>query len=93
MRYALAAYGRRERRTRHGCVFPAFALSSAACAVSRSVLCTFDLVAGSEIACWQPETGWANDYEFPGGDRIRMIRRDGVPVDYSLGGEFIDRQK
>jgi len=57
------------------------------------VFCTFDLVAGGEIACWQPETGWAADYEFPDGDRVRMIRRAGVPIDYSIDGKFLDRLK
>lgn len=58
-----------------------------------SVLCVFDLEQGREVACWQPESGWADDYEFPGGDRVRMIRREGVPLDYSLDGEFVDRRK
>ena len=57
-----------------------------------SVLCVFDLVEGGEIARWQPESGWANDYEFPGGDRVRMIRHAGVPLDYGLDGEFLDRR-
>ena len=57
-----------------------------------SVLCVFDLAAGREIACWQPESGWANGYEFPGGDRVRMIRPSGVPLDYRLDGEFLDRR-
>jgi hypothetical protein len=58
-----------------------------------SVLCAFDLEQGREIACWQPESGWADDYEFPGGDRVRMIRRTGIPVDYTLDGDFLDRHK
>ena len=58
-----------------------------------SVLCVFDLSQGREIACWQPESGWADDYEFPGGDRVRMIRRTGIPLDYGLDGEFLDRRK
>src|SRR3546814_3787373 len=44
-------------------------------------------------SCCQPESGWADDYEFPGGDRVRMIRRAGAPIDYSLSGEFLDRKK
>lgn len=58
-----------------------------------SVLGVFDLAEGREIACWQPESGWADDYEFPGDDRVRMVRRSGIPVDYSLAGEFLDRPK
>jgi hypothetical protein len=60
----------------------------------NSVLCVFDLVAGREIACWTPQSGWADGYEFPAsGDRVRMLRRDREPVDYSLEGEFLDRRK
>ena len=58
-----------------------------------SVLCVFDLHEGREIACWQPESGWADEYAFPGGDRVRMIRRENISVDYSLDGEFLDRRK
>lgn len=58
-----------------------------------SVLSVFDLVAGAEIETWTAESGWASGYEFPaGGDRIRMMRRDRVSLDYSLSGEFIDRR-
>ena len=58
-----------------------------------SVLSVFDLAGGTEIATWRAESGWASGYEFaPSGDRIRMIRRDRVSLDYSLGGEFIDRR-
>lgn len=58
-----------------------------------SVLTVFDLVEGAVIATWTAESGWANAYEFPpGGDRIRMVRRDRVPLAYSLAGEFIDRR-
>jgi hypothetical protein len=59
-----------------------------------SVLCVFDLVAGQEAASWSPQSGWADAYEFPaGGDRVRMLRRDRAPIDYSLQGDFIDRSK
>jgi hypothetical protein len=59
-----------------------------------SILCVFDLVAGQEVACWSPQSGWADAYEFPaGGDRVRMLRRDRAPIDYSLQGDFIDRRK
>ena len=61
--------------------------------LDSSVLSIFDLVAGTEIATWTAESGWASGYEFPpGGERIRMIRHDRVSLDYSLDGEFIDRR-
>lgn len=59
--------------------------------VDSSVLVVFDLVAGKELACWQPVSGWATGYEFPGGDRVRMLRHDRPSLDYSLQGEFLDR--
>ncbi len=59
-----------------------------------NILCVFDLAAGREVACWTPESGWADGYEFPAsGDRVRMLRRDREPIDYSLEGAFIDRRK
>ena len=59
-----------------------------------SILCVFDLAAGREVACWSPQSGWADAYEFPAvGDRVRMLRRDRTPIDYSLQGDFIDRRK
>jgi hypothetical protein len=58
-----------------------------------SVLCVYDLVQGQEIACWRPETGWAKDYTFPGNGRVRLIRLEGIPAEYSLQGEFLNRQK
>lgn len=58
-----------------------------------SVLSVFDLVAGTEIATWTAESGWANAYEFPeSGDRIRMVRGDRPNLDYSLTGDFLDRR-
>lgn len=58
-----------------------------------SVLTVFDLVAGAVVAVWTAESGWANAYEFPeDGDRIRMVRRDRPALDYSLGGDFLDRR-
>jgi hypothetical protein len=56
-----------------------------------SILAVFDLAAGKELACWQPVSGWADGYEFPGEDRVRMIRRGRPPLDYRLDGEFLDR--
>lgn len=58
-----------------------------------SVLTVFDLVAGSAIATWTAESGWASAYEFPeGGALVRMIRHERPPLDYTLEGEFIDRR-
>lgn len=56
-----------------------------------SVLAVFDLITGKELACWQPISGWADGYEFPGGDRVRMLRRNRPSLDYRLDGEFLDR--
>lgn len=57
-----------------------------------SILCVFDLERRAEVASWVPESGWARGYEFPGGERIRMLRGDRPPLDYSLKGEFLDRR-
>lgn len=58
-----------------------------------SVLSVFDLALAKEVATWTAESGWASSYEFPqGGDRIRMIRRDRVSLDYALNGTFLDRR-
>jgi hypothetical protein len=51
-----------------------------------SILTVFDLERGAEVASWVPESGWARGYEFPGGQRIRMLRGDRPPLDYSHGG-------
>jgi hypothetical protein len=57
-------------------------------------LYVFDLVAGTQIATWQPESGWANSYEFPeDGKTIRLCYRDRGAFAYSLDGTFIDRLK
>lgn len=58
-----------------------------------SILTVFDLIASAVVATWTAESGWASSYEFPPeGDRIRMVRRDRVSLEYSLDGEFLDRQ-
>jgi hypothetical protein len=58
-----------------------------------SVLTVFDLESGAGIATWTAESGWANAYEFPeGGALVRMIRHERPSLDYTLGGEFIDRR-
>jgi tetratricopeptide (TPR) repeat protein len=57
-----------------------------------SILALFDRERRAEVASWVPESGWAKGYEFPGGERIRMLRGDRQPLDYSLAGEFLDRR-
>jgi hypothetical protein len=58
-----------------------------------SILTIFDLAGGTELASWTAESGWANGYEFPyDGDRVRMVRGDRPPLDYSLTGAFLDRR-
>lgn len=57
-----------------------------------SILTVFDLASGTVGASWVPESGWARGYEFPGGGRVRMVRGDRPSLDYSLEGEFLDRQ-
>lgn len=57
-----------------------------------SILSVFDLEHGAEVASWVPESGWARGYEFEGGERVRMLRGDRPPLDYSLTGEFLDRR-
>ncbi|HEX5185003.1 MAG TPA: bacterial transcriptional activator domain-containing protein [Allosphingosinicella sp.] len=58
-----------------------------------SILTIFNLAAGTELTRWTAESGWANGYEFPeGGQRIRMLRHERPPLDYSLAGEFLDRR-
>jgi len=59
-----------------------------------SVLAIFDLVAGAEIACWIPESGWAQSYEFPeDGRSIRLCYSGGASFAYALDGTFIDRNR
>lgn len=59
-----------------------------------SILCVLDLAACQEVARWRPESGWADAYAFSDdGNRIRMLRRDREPIEYSLDGEFFDRRK
>ena len=57
-----------------------------------SILTVFNLEAGTIVAAWTAESGWANDYEFPGSERVRMLRGDRPPLDYCLYGEFVDRR-
>lgn len=59
-----------------------------------SLLTVFDLIAGSELAAWQPESGWADSYEFlQGGGTILLCYRERGSFRYSVRGEFIDRDK
>lgn len=58
-----------------------------------SVLTVFDLEGGNAHASWTAESGWANGYDFPEGqDRVRMLRGERPPLDYSITGEFLDRR-
>lgn len=57
-----------------------------------SLLSIFNLTEGVLLSSWIPESGWADAYGFPGHGRIRMVRRNRIPLDYSLDGEFLDRQ-
>lgn len=57
-----------------------------------SMLEIFDLEAGTSVARWAAESGWADGYEFPeGSGSVRMIRRDKPSLEYTLQGEFLDR--
>lgn len=59
------------------------------------ILAIFDLVAGKEISTFSAESGWANNYEFPpGSGTVRLhYANDGGAFDYTVTGEFIDRDK
>lgn len=57
-----------------------------------SILALFDLVAGNEIARWQPESGWAQSYEFDGANgQIELLYADGERVSYAFDGQMVDR--
>lgn len=57
-------------------------------------LFVFDLASGTEIACWRPESGWANSYQFaPDGQVIHLGYPSGDRLAYSIQGVFIDRMK
>jgi hypothetical protein len=59
-----------------------------------NLLTVFDLQAGRETACFQPESGWAKDYAFlPEKRRIRLLYHDGGAFDYDFDGAFVDRMK
>ena len=53
----------------------------------------FNLAAAAEIARWEPETGWADGYEFDTVARqVFLIRRDAERVGYHFDGTMIDRE-
>jgi hypothetical protein len=57
-------------------------------------LFVFDLLEGKEIRSWQPESGWANSYEFSeDGQTIRLCYRDRGSFAYNRDGTFIDRMR
>lgn len=57
-----------------------------------SILTVFDLGAGTEIASWMPDSGWASRYDFPAdGETISLENQDGSVCLYSLYGEFLNR--
>jgi len=58
-----------------------------------NILTVFDLTKGAEIARWQPESGWADSYEFPGGDVLQLVDRDGGICDYTLQGKLMNREQ
>ena len=57
-----------------------------------SVLTIFDLQKGRELSRWMPESGLANSYSFSPGI-IALSYPDGPAWQYSLTGEFLDREK
>jgi hypothetical protein len=53
----------------------------------------FDLTTAAEIARWEPETGWADGYEFDTVARqVLLIRRDAERVAYRFDGTMINRE-
>jgi len=55
-------------------------------------LFVFDLTTGTEVACWAPESGWANGYRFyADGQMITLTYPDGGAYRYGITGEFLDR--
>lgn len=53
----------------------------------------FDLDRGCEIANWEQETGWSEDYAFdPANRRVYLIGKEGERVGYDFGGAMIDRE-
>ncbi len=57
----------------------------------NSILAIFDLTQRKEIGAFSAESGWGDDYEFPGDDTIVLIHRNLGKFRYKISGEFIDR--
>lgn len=52
----------------------------------------FDLVQGTELCSWTPESGWAKDYAFaPDGQTLTLTYAQGGNFRYSVNGKFLDR--
>lgn len=58
-----------------------------------SVLEIFDLETGVSVGRLQPESGWAEGYEFVGRDVIRLMYRGKPSRAYRVDGEFLDRRE
>ncbi len=53
----------------------------------------FDLAAGSEMARWDVETGWAEHYEWDCEDRrVYLCMKDGERACYDFTGTMVDRE-
>lgn len=53
----------------------------------------FDLAAGTELASWPQETGWADGYAFDTPQRrVFLVRNDGERVGYGFDGLMIERE-
>lgn len=55
-----------------------------------SILTIFDLMQGTEICAWEPDSGWADYYEFIP-DGIRLGYRNVGAFRYTMAGEFLER--
>lgn len=52
----------------------------------------YDLAAATEIARWEPETGWVERYEFDTVTRrVYLVHRESERVGYGFDGRMIDR--
>ena len=58
-----------------------------------SLLALFDFTAGEEIASWQPESGWAQSYDFDAANqRLYLVYSDGERVGYAFDGMMVERE-
>jgi hypothetical protein len=57
-----------------------------------AALAVFDLTRAVEVGRWRPESGWADFYEFPEDDVIRLGYRQLGAFRYSSTSEFLDRE-